>query len=89
MQVGGYDQHFNLLAGRWIQEHFGEKPHIMLTTPLLPGTDGRKMSKSYGNEIAIRDTPEDIFGKAMRVADEFLPAYLDLATALPVTRIDW
>ena len=88
VQVGGYDQHFNLLAGRWIQEHFGEKPHIMLTTPLLPGTDGRKMSKSYGNEIAIRDTPEDIFGKAMRVADEFLPAYLDLATALPVARID-
>jgi tyrosyl-tRNA synthetase len=88
VQVGGYDQHFNLLAGRWIQEHFGEKPHIMLTTPLLPGTDGRKMSKSYGNEIAIRDTPEDMYGKAMRVADEFLPAYLELATALPVVRVE-
>jgi len=88
VQVGGYDQHFNLLAGRWIQEHFDAKPHIMLTTPLLPGTDGRKMSKSYGNEIAIRDTPEDMFGKAMRVADEFLPAYLELATALPVARVE-
>jgi tyrosyl-tRNA synthetase len=88
VQVGGYDQHFNLLAGRWIQEHFGDKPHVMLTTPLLPGTDGRKMSKSYGNEIAIRDTPEDMFGKAMRVADEFLPAYLELATALPPSRVD-
>jgi tyrosyl-tRNA synthetase len=88
VQVGGYDQHFNLLAGRWIQEHFGERPHIMLTLPLLPGTDGRKMSKSYGNTIAIRDTPEDMYGKTMRVADEFLPAYLDLATALPLARVD-
>ncbi len=81
VQVGGYDQHFNLLAGRWIQERFGEKPHIMLTTPLLPGTDGRKMSKSYGNEIAVRDTAEDIYGKTMRVADEYVPSYIQLATA--------
>lgn len=81
VQVGGYDQHFNLLAGRWIQERFGEKPHIMLTTPLLPGTDGRKMSKSYGNEIAIRDSAEDIYGKTMRVADEYLVSYIQLATA--------
>ena len=83
VQVGGYDQHFNLLAGRWIQERFGEKPHIMLTTPLLPGTDGRKMSKSYGNEIAIRDSAEDIYGKTMRVADDYLPSYIQLATAYP------
>jgi len=88
VQVGGYDQHFNLLAGRWIQEHFGAKPHVMLTTPLLPGTDGRKMSKSYGNEIAIRDVPEDMYGKAMRIADEFLPAYLELATAMPPREVE-
>jgi tyrosyl-tRNA synthetase len=88
VQVGGYDQHFNLLAGRWIQEHFGAKPHVMLTTPLLPGTDGRKMSKSYGNEIAIRDVPEDMYGKAMRIADEFLPAYLELATAMSPGEIE-
>jgi tyrosyl-tRNA synthetase len=86
VQVGGYDQHFNLLAGRWIQERRGEAPHVMITLPLLPGTDGRKMSKSYGNDIAIRDTPENMYGKTMRVADEFLPAYLDLATALPIDR---
>jgi tyrosyl-tRNA synthetase len=86
VQVGGYDQHFNLLAGRWIQEHFGEKPHIMLTTPLLPGTDGRKMSKSYGNEIAIRDRAEDIYGKTMRVADEYLASYIQLATAFAPER---
>jgi tyrosyl-tRNA synthetase len=87
VQVGGYDQHFNLLAGRWIQERHGEAPHVMLTSPLLPGTDGRKMSKSYGNDIAIRDSAEDMYGKTMRVADEFLASYLDLATALPAERV--
>jgi tyrosyl-tRNA synthetase len=88
VQVGAYDQHFNLLAGRWIQERLGEKPHVMLTLPLLEGTDGRKMSKSYGNQIPIRDTPEDMYGKTMRVADDFLPSYLELATTFPGERVD-
>ncbi len=88
VQVGGYDQHFNLLAGRWIQERFGEQPHIMLTLPLLMGTDGRKMSKSYGNTIHVNDTPEDVFGRTMRIADEFLPDYLELATAMTGDEID-
>ncbi len=87
LQVGGYDQHFNLLAGRWVQEHFGEKPHVMLTLPLLMGTDGRKMSKSYGNTIHINDAPEEIFGKTMRIADEFIGNYFDLATAFPAADI--
>ncbi len=82
VQVGGYDQHFNMLAGRWLQEHFGEKPHVMLTLPLLMGTDGRKMSKSYGNAIHINDAPEDIFGKTMRISDDLIPNFLDLATAM-------
>jgi tyrosyl-tRNA synthetase len=60
----------------------------MLTLPLLMGTDGRKMSKSYGNAIHINDTPEDIYGKAMRIADELIPNYLDLATSLSPTEID-
>jgi tyrosyl-tRNA synthetase len=81
VQVGGYDQHFNLLAGRSIQQYFGEKPHVMLTLPLLMGTDGRKMSKSYGNAIHINDAPEDIYGKAMRIADELIPNFLELATS--------
>jgi len=80
VQVGGYDQHFNLLAGRWIQEHFGRKPHICWTYPLLMGTDGRKMSKSYGNSIDILDTPEDMYGKCMRISDDLLPSYIDLTT---------
>jgi len=88
VQVGGYDQHFNLLAGRWIQQYFGEKPHVMLTLPLLMGTDGRKMSKSYGNAIHINDAPEDIYGKAMRIADELIPNFIDLATSWTSTRAE-
>ncbi len=88
VQVGGYDQHFNMLAGRWIQERFGEKPHIMLTLPLLMGTDGRKMSKSYGNAIHVNDSPEDIYGRTMRIADELIPNFLDLATAFTGAEID-
>ena len=88
VQVGGYDQHFNMLAGRWIQEHFGEKPHVMLTLPLLMGTDGRKMSKSYGNVIHINDTSEDIYGRAMRIADDLIPNFLDIATALTPAEIE-
>ena len=80
VQIGAYDQHLNMLAGRWIQEHFAEKPHIIWTFPLLPGTDGRKMSKSYGNTINITDTPDDMYGKCMRIADAMLDSYLDLTT---------
>jgi tyrosyl-tRNA synthetase len=88
VQVGGYDQHFNMLAGRWIQESLGEKPHVMITLPLLMGTDGRKMSKSYANAIHINDTPENIYGKTMRIADEFIENFLELATAYTGTEID-
>lgn len=88
VQVGGYDQHFNMLAGRWIQEHFDEKPHIMLTLPLLMGTDGRKMSKSYGNAIHINDAPDDIFGKAMRISDDLIPNFLDLSTTMTGDEIE-
>jgi tyrosyl-tRNA synthetase len=80
VQVGGYDQHFNMLAGRWIQEHFAEKPHVMITLPLLVGTDGRKMSKSYGNAIHIHNTPEDMYGKTMRIADESIIEFFELTT---------
>jgi len=88
VQVGGYDQHFNMLAGRTIQAHHGRPPHVMVTVPLLPGTDGRKMSKSYGNAILLDDTPADMYGKCMRVADPLIPAYLDLATTLEPAEID-
>jgi tyrosyl-tRNA synthetase len=88
VQVGAYDQHFNMLAGRAIQEHFGDPPHVMITNPIIIGTDGRKMSKSYGNTININDEPFDMFGKAMRIADEHLPEYLELTSSLAGGEVD-
>jgi len=88
VQVGAYDQHFNLLAGRTIQEYFGDRAHVMITNPLLPGTDGRKMSKSFGNTININDAPFDMYGKTMRVADEYLPQYLELTSSFSGDEID-
>jgi len=88
VQVGAYDQHFNMLAGRAIQEHFGKPRHVMITNPLIIGTDGRKMSKSYGNTISINDEPFDMYGKAMRVSDEHVPEYLELTSSLPGGEID-
>jgi len=82
VQVGAYDQHFNLLAGRAIQQHHGGEPHVMITVPLLAGTDGRKMSKSFGNSVNIADSPRDMYGKLMRISDEQIPSYLDLACML-------
>jgi len=87
-QVGGYDQHFNLLAGRVIQEARKQKPQIMLTLPLLPGTDGRKMSKSYGNTIDVADNARDMYGKVMRIEDELIETYLDLACLLPTEELN-
>ncbi len=88
VQVGSYDQHFNMLAGRAIQEHFGDKPHAMITNPIIIGTDGRKMSKSYGNTININDAPFDMYGKTMRIADEHLPEYLELTSSLAPAELD-
>ena len=88
VQIGAYDQHLNMLAGRWIQEHFGQKPHIIWTFPLLPGTDGRKMSKSYGHTINITDSPDDMYGKCMRIADQMLDSYLDLTTDYDPETVD-
>jgi tyrosyl-tRNA synthetase len=88
VQVGGYDQHFNMLAGRIIQQHFGTLPHVMLTMPLLLGTDGRKMSKSYGNAILLDDSPADMYGKCMRIGDALIPQYLDLVTTLATSDVD-
>jgi tyrosyl-tRNA synthetase len=88
VQVGAYDQHFNMLAGRAIQEHFGDPPHAMITNPLIVGTDGRKMSKSYGNTININDSPFDMYGKTMRIADPYIQDYMELTSSLLPARID-
>ncbi|MCK4412413.1 MAG: tyrosine--tRNA ligase [Candidatus Eisenbacteria sp.] len=88
VQVGSYDQHFNMLAGRAIQEHFDDPPHAMITNPIIIGTDGRKMSKSYGNTINIGDDPVDMFGKTMRISDEHFAEYIELTSSLSPSRVD-
>jgi tyrosyl-tRNA synthetase len=79
IELGGTDQKFNLLMGRELQKHFGQKPQIILTMPLLPGLDGvRKMSKSLGNYIGIDESADQIFGKLMSISDETMWLYFEL-----------
>ncbi len=73
VELGGTDQKFNLLVGREIQKAYGTEPQVILTMPLLEGTDGvEKMSKSYNNYIAFNDTPRDMFGKVMSIPDNMI-----------------
>jgi tyrosyl-tRNA synthetase len=78
VELGGTDQLYNLLAGREVMQAYGLEPQVALTTPLLVGTDGRKMSASLGNYIGLAEPPEEQFGKTMRIADEQLPEYYRL-----------
>jgi tyrosyl-tRNA synthetase len=79
IEVGGTDQLFNLLLGREIQKAYGQEPQLVLTFPLLEGTDGvEKMSKSLGNAIGIREPAEEIYGKLMSIPDALLPRWLEL-----------
>ena len=79
VELGGTDQKFNLLVGRQLQAANGQSPQIVLTMPLLEGTDGvQKMSKSLGNYIGINEPPEEIFGKVMSISDELMWRYFEL-----------
>ena len=79
VELGGTDQKFNLLMGRGLQEHFGQKPQVVLTMPLLEGLDGvAKMSKSLGNYIGIAEPAIDIVNKAMKIGDELMWRWIDL-----------
>jgi tyrosyl-tRNA synthetase len=78
VELGGTDQLYNLLAGREVMQAYGLEPQVALTTPLLIGLDGRKMSASLGNYIGLTDPPEEQFGKTMRISDELLPEYYRL-----------
>ncbi len=87
-EFGGTDQKFNLLVGRDIMREYGLEPQVILTTPLLEGTDGvEKMSKSLGNYIGFTESPEAIFGKVMSISDELMFRYLELLTDMPQTTI--
>jgi tyrosyl-tRNA synthetase len=87
VELGGEDQLFNLHAGRKIQEFFGQEPQDILTTKMLFGLDGRKMSTSWGNVINITNPPDEQFGKVMSMHDEMIPEYLELTTDLDETTI--
>lgn len=79
VELGGNDQKFNLLMGRTLQRRNGQAEQVVLTMPLLEGTDGvRKMSKSYGNAIAIFDSPQEMYGKVLSIPDELMWRYYEL-----------
>jgi tyrosyl-tRNA synthetase len=89
VELGGTDQKFNLLMGRELQRHYGQPPQIVLTTPLLEGTDGvQKMSKSYGNYIGITEPPTEMFGKIMSISDDLMWRYYELVTDVSMTDIE-
>ena len=89
VELGGTDQKFNLLVGRELQKHYGQKPQVVMTMPLLEGTDGvNKMSKSLGNYIGIDEAPDEIFGKIMSISDELMWRYFELLSFRSLSEID-
>ncbi len=80
VELGGFDQLFNLKAGRVIQKAYGQKEQDIMTFSMLEGTDGRKMSSSWGNVISLLDSPNDMFGKIMAVHDDLIMKYFTLTT---------
>lgn len=89
IEIGGTDQTFNLLVGRELQRDYDQEPQVVMTFPLLVGLDGKeKMSKSLDNYIGITDAPFDKFEKSMKIPDDILKQYFDLATDLPTEEID-
>lgn len=87
VELGGTDQRFNLLAGRTMQPRYGQAPQDILMTNLILGTDGRKMSSSWGNTINLIDTPNDMFGKCMSIPDELIMEYFTHCTRVPMEEI--
>jgi tyrosyl-tRNA synthetase len=88
MELGGTDQKFNLLMGRELQKHYGQRPQVILTMPLLEGLDGvHKMSKSLNNYIGINEPPSEIFGKLMSISDELMWRYIELLSFAPLSTI--
>lgn len=86
-EMGGTDQEFNMLAGRTLQTAFGKRDKFVLTTKLLEGTDGRKMSKTYDNCVYLDDEPTDMFGKLMRIKDELILTYMECCTDIGMNEI--
>lgn len=88
IEVGGTDQLFNLLAGRVVQKAYGQAPQSVMTFHLMEGTDGRKMSSSWGNCIYITDEPGEMYAKVMTIRDELIPSYFRMATDVPLDVVE-
>ena len=88
VELGGTDQTFNNLVGRDIQKAYGQKPQVVITTPILVGLDGKeKMSKSKGNYVGVTNEANDMFGKVMSISDDMMENYFTLLTDLPTDKI--
>ena len=84
VELGGTDQKFNLLVGRDLQKEAGQDPQVIITTPILEGTDGvEKMSKSYDNYIGLTDAPSEIYGRTLSIPDSLIARYFEYATEIP------
>ncbi len=88
VELGGTDQKFNLLVGRDIQREYGIEPQVIITLPILPGTDGvEKMSKSLDNCIGISEPPQEMYGKTLSIPDSLIETYVVLTTAIPAAEL--
>ena len=83
-ELGGSDQEFNMLAGRTLQAAYHKRDKFVLTTKLIEGTDGRKMSKTYDNSIYLEDSAEEMYGKLMSIRDELVEKYFECLTSVPM-----
>jgi len=89
VELGGTDQKFNLLVGRDLQKEAGQSPQVIITTPLLEGTDGvEKMSKSYDNYIGLTDSADDMFGKTLSIPDTMIAKYFEFATPISQEKLN-
>lgn len=88
LEIGGNDQTFNMMMGRTLQKVYNNREKWVLATPLIEGTDGRKMSKSYGNFIALTAEPKEVYGKLMSLKDELIIKYFRLLTDVPSEEIE-
>lgn len=87
VEFGGTDQKFNNLAGRELMAQVGMRPQHVFLVPLIPGTDGRKMGKSFGNTVDVLMPPNEMLGKLMSMSDEVLPLYYEVLTDIPTSEI--
>ncbi|MBL7995539.1 tyrosine--tRNA ligase [bacterium] len=89
VELGGTDQRFNLLVGRDLQKEYGQEPQVIITMPLLEGTDGvQKMSKSLNNYVGIDDAPKEMFGRIMSIPDSLIYKYFELTTNISIAELE-